>query len=55
MAIVIEDLQADVAQAASAPAPAPAAPAADSGGGDERKVLETIALETWAMRRLIAD
>lgn len=54
MPVVIEDLQADVAQAASAPAPAPA-PAAESGGTDERKVLEAIALETWALRRLIAD
>jgi hypothetical protein len=55
MAVVIEDLQANVAQAAAPPAPA-AAPAAEGGGGtDERKVLETIALETWALRRLLAD
>ena len=53
MPVVIEELQADV----SAPAPAPAAPApaSESAGVEARKVLETIALETWALRRLLAD
>ena len=53
MPVVIEELQAEV----NAPPPAPPAaqPAPGESGGDERKVLETIALETWALRRLAAD
>lgn len=53
MAVVIEELQAEVTPTA----PAPAAPRAERSERepDERKVIETIALETWALRRLIAD
>ncbi len=53
MPVVIEELQADV----SAPPPPPAAPtsAAESTAVDERKILETIALEIWALRRLLTD
>jgi hypothetical protein len=53
MPVVIEELQADVS--APPPPPAATAPAASDAGGDERKVLETIALESWALRRLMAD
>ena len=52
MAVVIEELQAEVS---AAPPPPPAPPPAADGAVDERKVLETIALETWALRRLLAD
>jgi hypothetical protein len=52
MPVVIEELQAEVS---APPPPAATAPAASDAGGDERKVLETIALESWALRRLMAD
>ena len=50
MAVVIEELQAEVSAA-----PPPPPPPAAEGAGDERKVFETIALEAWALRRLLAD
>jgi hypothetical protein len=53
MAVVIENLHTEEAAAAPAPAPAPEAPR--ESAPDERKVIETLALEAWAAQRLIAD
>ena len=53
MAVVIEELQAEVAPP---PAAAPAAPAAASSEtSDERKVLEAVTRDLWRKARLVAD
>lgn len=53
MAVVIEELQAEVAPTAPQPSPGASAPQADAV--DERKLLEALARESWEIRRLAAD
>lgn len=55
MAVIIEELQAEIAPPAREPGGTePAAPAPQEAM-DERKVLETISREAWRVRRLEAD
>lgn len=53
MAVVIEELQAEVAPTAPQPSAEPGPSQADAV--DERKLLEALARESWALRRLAAD
>lgn len=53
MAVVIEELQAEVSPPPAAPPPA-AAPAQNESP-DERKVLETVMRDLWRSARLVAD
>jgi hypothetical protein len=53
MAVIIEELQADLA-APPAPSAAPA-PAHETPALDEQQLLQALALEAWAQRRLQAD
>lgn len=54
MAVVIEELQADVAPPAPPP-PAPPAPAAAGDAQDEQRLFDTLAQQAWLQRRLQAD
>jgi hypothetical protein len=54
MPVIIEELEAEVVPPARAPGGAEAAPPGPQEM-DERKVLETIARESWRLRRLEAD
>lgn len=53
MAVVIEQLRTE--EAAPAPAPAAALEAPRESAPDERRLIETLALEAWAAQRLLAD
>jgi len=53
MAVVIEELQAEVAPSAPQPSPGASPPPGDAL--DERKLLEALAREYWENRRLAAD
>ena len=53
MAVVIEELQAEVAPTAPPPSREASPPPADAV--DERKLLEALAREAWGNRRLAAD
>ncbi len=53
MAVVIENLHTEEAAPAAPPA-APTTPPREAGV-DEQALLTTLALEAWAVRRLIAD
>jgi hypothetical protein len=53
MAVVIEELQAEVSAPPAAPPPAPAP--AQNEAADERKVLEAVARDLWRGARLVAD
>jgi hypothetical protein len=54
MAVIIEELQVDVSPPANAAGREETAPGQQEPM-DERKVLEAIALESWRLRRLVAD
>jgi hypothetical protein len=53
MAVVIENLRTE--EAVAAPAPPVALEAPRESAPDERKLIETLAFETWAAQRLMAD
>jgi hypothetical protein len=55
MAVIIEELQAEVAPPASPTGREETPAPAQQEGTDERKVLEAVALESWRVRRLAAD